>query len=168
MPRHLAKPRSLLLDASCIFGVLFLFDKTYDLGIIRYFCCIRVSAVMASRAASKPSSVPVRSLNTDIDNYDVDDDIFAEANNEASNNQAQSKKRKDAPDLGIDEAIAIKKKPRDPIVKLDEGRLLSEKGIPRLRRKAQDLKFKGKGHEVRYSLYLMDPYTPYLITIIVL
>lgn len=28
------------------------------------------------------------------------------------------------------------------------SRLLSEKGIPRLRRKAGDLKFKGKGHEV--------------------
>lgn len=94
---------------------------------------------------------PQRPSNNDIDNYDVDDDLFGQSDNEASNGQAQSKKRKDAPDLGIDEAVAVKKKARDPIVKLDETRLLSEKGIPRLRRKASELKFKGKGHEVRYS-----------------
>ncbi|KAI1778849.1 Swi3-domain-containing protein [Hypoxylon cercidicola] len=112
---------------------------------------------MASRTASKPPSGPKGSLNNDIDNYDVDD-IFGELDNEVSNSQAQSKKRKDAPDLGIDEAVAIKKKPRDPIVKLDESRLLSEKGIPRLRRKASDLKFKGKGHEFSDAAKLLSFY----------
>ncbi|KAI1765782.1 Swi3-domain-containing protein [Hypoxylon sp. FL1150] len=109
---------------------------------------------MASRAASK---APQRPSNNGIDNYDVDDDLFA-SDNEASNNQTQSKKRKDAPDLGIDEAVAIKKKARDPIVKLDESRLLSEKGIPRLRRKASELKFKGKGHEFSDAAKLLSFY----------
>ena len=71
-------------------------------------------------------------------------------------------------DLGIEEAIQVTKK-RRPIAKLDETRfvgnstfddgqsladlncirLLSQAGIPKLRRIAKErLKFKGKGHEV--------------------
>ena len=66
--------------------------------------------------------------------------------------------------LGIDEEVEITRKPRAPRVKLDEHkfvvcpiirvvlmmqRLLSAAGIPRLRKRAKDqLKFKGKGHEV--------------------
>ncbi|KAI9648953.1 chromosome segregation in meiosis- protein [Ciborinia camelliae] len=51
--------------------------------------------------------------------------------------------------LGIDEEIEVAKKPRVPRVKLDEHKLLSSAGIPKLRKKAADhLKFKGKGHEV--------------------
>jgi len=50
--------------------------------------------------------------------------------------------------LGIDEEIKVRK-PRAPIVKLDEERLLSDMGIPRLRRITKDrLRFKGKGYEV--------------------
>ena len=50
--------------------------------------------------------------------------------------------------LGIDEEVKVRK-PRPPVAKLDETRLLSEKGIPRLRRISKDrLRFKGKGHEV--------------------
>ncbi|KAF3055160.1 Chromosome segregation in meiosis protein 3 [Daldinia childiae] len=113
---------------------------------------------MASRGAQKPSSALKKPVN-DIDNYDVDDDPFAESGNEApSNDTTQSKKRKDATGLGIDEAVAVQKKVRAPIVKLDEGRLLSEKGIPRLRRKARDLKFKGKGHEFSDAARLLSFY----------
>lgn len=51
--------------------------------------------------------------------------------------------------LGIDEEVKVKKA-RAPIAKLDETRLLSDKGIPKLRKITKDrLKFKGKGHEVR-------------------
>lgn len=51
-------------------------------------------------------------------------------------------------DLGIDEQIKVRK-PRAPTAKLDEERLLSEKGIPRLRRITKErLRLKGKGHEV--------------------
>jgi len=50
--------------------------------------------------------------------------------------------------LGIDEEIKVRK-PRAPIAKLDEERLLSANGIPKLRRITKDrLKFRGKGHEV--------------------
>ncbi|KAF9740177.1 hypothetical protein PMIN04_001801 [Paraphaeosphaeria minitans] len=49
--------------------------------------------------------------------------------------------------LGIDEEIKVAKK-RDPIPKLDDNRLLSDPGIPKLRRITKErLKFKGKGHE---------------------
>lgn len=52
--------------------------------------------------------------------------------------------------LGIDEEIIVTKK-RIPIPKLDENRLCSEAGIPRLQRISKDrLRFKGKGHEVKY------------------
>ena len=51
--------------------------------------------------------------------------------------------------LGIDEEIVITKK-RIPIPKLDDVRLRSEAGIPRLRKISKErLRFKGKGHEVR-------------------
>jgi replication fork protection complex subunit Csm3/Swi3 len=50
--------------------------------------------------------------------------------------------------LGIDEEIIITKK-RVPIPKLDDNRLLSDPGVPRLRKISKDrLRFKGKGHEV--------------------
>ncbi|KAI1101887.1 Swi3-domain-containing protein [Jackrogersella minutella] len=111
---------------------------------------------MAPETTSR-SAIP---LNNAIDNYDVDDDPFAESGDEAAKKDAQSKKRKDATTtgLGIDEAIAVTKKARAPAVKLDEGRLLSEKGIPRLRRKARDLKFKGKGHEFSDTAKLLSFY----------
>ncbi|KAI2464385.1 Swi3-domain-containing protein [Annulohypoxylon bovei var. microspora] len=108
--------------------------------------------------APRSDSTAARPINNDIDNYDVDDDPFAESGNEAPSNDAQSKKRKDTTGLGIDEAVDVQKKARVPIVKLDEGRLLSEKGIPRLRRKARDLKFKGKGHEFSDTAKLLSFY----------
>lgn len=50
--------------------------------------------------------------------------------------------------LGIDEEIVVTKK-RIPIPKLDDVRLRSETGIPRLRKISKErLRFKGKGHEV--------------------
>lgn len=50
--------------------------------------------------------------------------------------------------LGIDEEIVVTKK-RIPIPKLDDVRLRSEPGIPRLRKISKErLRFKGKGHEV--------------------
>ncbi|KAL5120609.1 chromosome segregation in meiosis-related protein [Pleosporales sp. CAS-2024a] len=68
--------------------------------------------------------------------------------------------------LGIDEEIIVTKK-RIPIPKLDDNRLLSDPGIPRLRRISKDrLRFKGKGHEYgdiarmlnMYQLWLDDLY----------
>ncbi|CAO2647963.1 Nn.00g088850.m01.CDS01 [Neocucurbitaria sp. VM-36] len=68
--------------------------------------------------------------------------------------------------LGIDEEIIITKK-RVPIPKLDDQRLLSDPGIPRLRKISKErLRFKGKGHEYgditrmlnMYQLWLDDLY----------
>jgi replication fork protection complex subunit Csm3/Swi3 len=58
--------------------------------------------------------------------------------------------------LGIDEEIIITKK-RIPAPKLDDQRLRSDLGIPRLQRISKDrLRLKGKGHEVsRYHLFLL-------------
>ena len=54
--------------------------------------------------------------------------------------------------LGIDEEIKVVKK-RQPIPKLDDNRLLSDPGIPKLRRISKErLKLKGKGHEVEFCL----------------
>lgn len=65
-----------------------------------------------------------------------------------------AKEKGSAAGLGIDEEIEVTRKPRAPRVKLDENRLLSAAGIPKLRKKAKNhLKFKGKGHEVRLFLY---------------
>lgn len=74
--------------------------------------------------APRTDPVAARPVNNDIDNYDVDDDPFAESGDEAPANNAQSKKRKDTTGLGIDEAVAVQKKVRAPIVKLDEGRFV--------------------------------------------
>ncbi|RYP77492.1 hypothetical protein DL771_001065 [Monosporascus sp. 5C6A] len=121
---------------------------------------------MASRAAAGPLS-PQRPPppSNDIDDYDVDDDIFAESGGDesaAARKNGQSKKRKGAASLGIDEEVAVAKKMRAPMVKLDGNRLLSEKGIPRLRRKARDLKFKGKGHEFSDAARLLSFYQLWL------
>lgn len=52
--------------------------------------------------------------------------------------------------LGVDEEIVITKK-RLPAPKLDDHRLLSDPGIPKLRRISKErLRFKGKGHEVNH------------------
>lgn len=59
-----------------------------------------------------------------------------------------TKKNANAGSLGIDEEIVITKK-RTPAPKLDDQRLLSDPGIPRLQRISKErLRFKGKGHEV--------------------
>ncbi|KAI0196353.1 replication fork protection component Swi3-domain-containing protein [Astrocystis sublimbata] len=103
-----------------------------------------------------------------LDNYDVEDDPFASSGDEAApkngHTDSQSKKRKDASGLGlgIDEAVSVTKKPRVPRVKLDENRLLSENGIPKLRSKAQNLKFKGKGHEFSDASRLLSFYQLWL------
>ncbi|KAI9826150.1 MAG: chromosome segregation in meiosis- protein [Thelocarpon impressellum] len=56
--------------------------------------------------------------------------------------------RKGGNGLGIDEEIQVTKT-RRVNVKLDENRLLSQAGIPKLRRISKErLRFKGKGHEV--------------------
>ena len=81
----------------------------------------------------------------DFDDFDVDDFNFDESKEPSP--QANKRTHDDA-GLGIDEQVSVAKRPRAPAVKLDEARLLSDKGIPELRRRVKKVKFKGKGHEV--------------------
>lgn len=98
----------------------------------------------------------------DIDNYnigDLSDDPFA--------SPPPSKKQKPSPSkpstgLGIDEEISVAKRVRAPTVKLDEDRLLSARGIPKLRSRAQKLKLKGKGHEWSDAERLLNFYQNWL------
>lgn len=106
----------------------------------------------------------------DLFDYDVPlDDIFQDAAAPTTANTTQ-KPPADGSGLGLDEEVKVTKS-RAPIAKLDENRyvdtlqpcspytnlhrrLLSQNGIPKLRRKAKSkLKFKGKGHEVCHHLH---------------
>ncbi|KAF1826822.1 Swi3-domain-containing protein, partial [Dissoconium aciculare CBS 342.82] len=61
-----------------------------------------------------------------------------------------------------DQEIQIKRK-RNPIPKLDEDRLLSDAGIPKLRKIAKTrLKFRGKGHEFSDMSRLLNTYQIWL------
>ncbi|KIX02532.1 uncharacterized protein Z518_08473 [Rhinocladiella mackenziei CBS 650.93] len=70
-------------------------------------------------------------------------------------------------DLGLDEEVKLIKK-RKPIAKLDEARLLSAAGIPKLRALARSgkiskkLHFKGKGHEFSDVARLLNYYQLWL------
>ncbi|EEY15812.1 Swi3 domain-containing protein [Verticillium alfalfae VaMs.102] len=90
----------------------------------------------------------------DLDNYDIDDfdDPFRSPSPQpqAQTQNGSSQKRK-TDGLGLDEEVDVTKRARVPRIKLDETRLLSEDGIPKLRRRAADLKLKGKGHEQRLT-----------------
>ncbi|RFU25970.1 hypothetical protein B7463_g10362, partial [Scytalidium lignicola] len=100
----------------------------------------------------------------DIFNYDIDDARATDPKSvdNANASKQNSKKQKAADGLGIDEEVEITRKPRAPRVKLDENRLLSSAGIPRLRNKAKHLKFKGKGHEYSDAARLLEFYQLWL------
>lgn len=93
----------------------------------------------------------------DLFDYDVGlDDLLRETNSNANENATDKQPQKpDAGDLGLDEEVKVTRK-RAPIAKLDENRLLSQNGIPKLRHTAKTkLRFKGKGHEV-WLFYLIQ------------
>ncbi|KAL5614205.1 hypothetical protein BROUX41_000044 [Berkeleyomyces rouxiae] len=64
--------------------------------------------------------------------------------------------------VGIDDEIEVTKKTRAPAVKLDEAKLLSQNGIPKLRRRAKKLRFRGKGHEWADASSLLSMYRLWL------
>ncbi|KAL8834031.1 MAG: hypothetical protein Q9170_003962 [Blastenia crenularia] len=75
---------------------------------------------------------------------------------------AVSKSKNDSIGLGIDEEIKVTKK-RQPVPKLDENRLLSQAGIPKLRRLTKErFKFRGKGHEYSDLATLLNVYQLWL------
>ncbi|OAA47971.1 replication fork protection component Swi3 [Cordyceps fumosorosea ARSEF 2679] len=112
-------------------------------------------------AATKPATKPAgRSQHDELDNYDVDD--FSDDPFATPSPPSKNKRKSEAAGLGIDEEVDVKKKARQPTVKLDEERLLSDAGIPTLRRRAQGLKFKGKGHEFSDMTRLLSFYQRWL------
>ncbi|TLD18562.1 hypothetical protein PspLS_10210 [Pyricularia sp. CBS 133598] len=117
---------------------------------------------MATSKAKQPS-VPA------LDNYLPDDEDFFDPFASPTNSPNQSPKSKGVakrsePDggLGIDEEVSVAKRARVPRVKLDETRLLSDKGIPALRKRAGNLKLKGKGHEFSDAARLLSFYQLWL------
>ncbi|KAK1758130.1 replication fork protection component Swi3-domain-containing protein, partial [Echria macrotheca] len=115
-----------------------------------------------------PSATANEDTNAFVDNYLEgwdDDDPFRspspDAGKNTNGNEKNPKKRKgDA--LGIDQEIEDVKKARVPRVKLDDKKLLSEKGIPKLRQMAPRLKLKGKGHEFSDAARLLSFYQEWL------
>ncbi|KAH0430835.1 hypothetical protein CcaCcLH18_07501 [Colletotrichum camelliae] len=98
----------------------------------------------------------------DLDNYAVEDfdDPFRTPPPEAK--ELSVNKRKQGEALGLEEEVEVTKRARVPRVKLDEARLLSDNGIPKLRQRAIDLRFKGKGHEFSDSARLLSFYQLWL------
>ncbi|KAJ2896572.1 putative chromosome segregation in meiosis protein 3 protein [Zalerion maritima] len=95
----------------------------------------------------------------DLDEFDVDDFNFDEIREPSPQ---PNKRKQDEAGLGIDEEVSVAKRPRAPAVKLDEAKLLSDKGIPNLRQRARKLKFRGKGHEFSDAAHLLEFYQEWL------
>ncbi|KAL8939497.1 MAG: hypothetical protein Q9216_003325 [Gyalolechia sp. 2 TL-2023] len=75
---------------------------------------------------------------------------------------ASSRVKNDSLGLGIDKEIKVVKT-RQPVPKLDENRLLSQAGIPKLKHLARDrMKFKGKNHEYSDIACLLNVYQLWL------
>ncbi|OBT82601.1 hypothetical protein VE02_08986 [Pseudogymnoascus sp. 03VT05] len=62
--------------------------------------------------------------------------------------------------LGLDAPLTLPTRP--PLPKLDESRILSPRGIPRLRERARTLRLKGKGHEYGDAERLLGLYQMWL------
>ncbi|KAF9892392.1 chromosome segregation in meiosis- protein [Aspergillus nanangensis] len=101
----------------------------------------------------------------DLFDYDVGlDGILQEASLRSNTNPPRPSAAPDASELGLglDEEVKVTRK-RQPIAKLDENRLLSQAGIPKLRRSVkQNLKLKGKGHEFSDAARILNFYQLWL------
>jgi replication fork protection complex subunit Csm3/Swi3 len=103
----------------------------------------------------------------DQPNYDQAVDDFLR-DIPTTNNTTNASNAPNADESSKDPDAEVKvRKPRKPVPKLDEKLLLSDAGVPKLRRTAKTkLKFKGKGHEFSdisrlssmYQLWLDDMY----------
>ncbi|KAF1348792.1 replication fork protection component Swi3-domain-containing protein [Delphinella strobiligena] len=103
-------------------------------------------AVSPPRRAGSAPNDDLDNMFADLIREDVNNDNH-QANDEFNN---------------MDEEIKITKK-RKPVAKLDENRLLSTAGIPKLRKIAKDkLKFNGKGNEFTDMARLLNTYQLWL------
>ncbi|CRL23998.1 Replication fork protection component Swi3 [Penicillium camemberti] len=118
---------------------------------------------MANANVSERGSSPTAGDLNDLFDYDIGlDEIIPDNNAPNTNNTKASGTGDSALGLGLDEEVKVAKK-RQPVAKLDEGRLLSQPGIPKLRHTArQKLKFKGKGHEFKDAARLLNFYQLWL------
>ncbi|KAL4793771.1 replication fork protection component Swi3-domain-containing protein [Aspergillus venezuelensis] len=121
---------------------------------------------MENEAGPGPDAARPNDFVDDLFDYDVGLDGILQEINTNSNNVPTSKQSA-PPDntgvvLGLDEEVKVTKK-RQPVAKLDENRLLTQAGIPKLRRSARkNLKFKGKGHEFSDLARLLNFYQLWL------
>ncbi|KAL1311354.1 hypothetical protein AAFC00_001528 [Neodothiora populina] len=98
----------------------------------------------------------VESGNAPRDDLDGLFDDLLQENSNANNTNANPHSN------DIDEEVKITKK-RKPVAKLDENRLLSAAGIPKLRKiSKQKFKFRGKGHEFTDMAKLLNTYQLWL------
>ncbi|PKX99899.1 Swi3-domain-containing protein [Aspergillus campestris IBT 28561] len=103
-------------------------------------------------------------LGDDLFAYDDMDAILNDAPAPTNNDRAMSPAEANGSGLGLglDEEVKISKQ-RQPVAKLDETRLLSQAGIPKLRLRAKrKLHFKGKGHEFSDAARLLNFYQLWL------
>jgi replication fork protection complex subunit Csm3/Swi3 len=86
-------------------------------------------------------------MDDDLFDYDIDiGDLDITVPDPVAPPQLVTPGKKDNDILGLDKEVSVRKK--RVTVKLDEQRLLSINGLPKLRKEApKKLKFKGKGHE---------------------
>nr|POE89775.1 chromosome segregation in meiosis protein 3 [Quercus suber] len=106
-------------------------------------------------AATSPSRHESHAERRSHEYDDAVDDFFRDIPMNTTTDQVE-------PVKDVDEEVKIRKK-RTPVPKLDETLLLSEKGIPRLRKVAKTrLKFKGKGHEFNDMARLLNTYQLWL------
>ncbi|KAL8761929.1 MAG: hypothetical protein Q9184_001998 [Pyrenodesmia sp. 2 TL-2023] len=112
--------------------------------------------------APETSNLPADDLD-DLFDYDVNmQDVFRDAKITMDvpirEHTAHTNSRDKDLGLGLDEEIKVTKK-RQPVPKLDDNRLLSQAGIPKLRRLAKErLQFKGKGYEYSDLAALLNLY----------
>ncbi|CDM26709.1 hypothetical protein DTO013E5_7083 [Penicillium roqueforti] len=118
---------------------------------------------MANANVSERGSSPTADDLNDLFDYDIGLDEIIPDNNAPNTNSTKASGIGDsALGLGLDEEVKVAKK-RQPVAKLDEGRLLSQPGIPKLRHTArQKLKFKGKGYEFKDAARLLNFYQLWL------
>ena len=108
---------------------------------------------MAAVDIGSRDAPPVNDDLDDLFNYEVDNDLLQDVDTNMNVPARGGSHTHDGNgtlkgQLGLDEEVKVTKK-RAPIAKLDEDRLLSQAGIPKLRHAAKErLRFKGKGHEV--------------------
>ncbi|KAH0370195.1 Swi3-domain-containing protein, partial [Aureobasidium melanogenum] len=97
----------------------------------------------------------------DIFNYDAGINATFNQQQDDANNNDTVQDQHDVP-VNIDEEVKVTKK-RKPVAKLDEERLLSQQGIPKLRKIAKDrIQIKGKGHEFSDMARLLNTYQLWL------